>query len=61
MAEIIREKLLWCLDREVPHGTAVEIEKFSEREDSGIIDIEAVIYCERPAIRALSSAKTARC
>jgi GTP-binding protein Era len=37
MAEIIREKLLWCLDREIPHGTAVEITKFSER-DSGIID-----------------------
>ena len=47
MAEIIREKLLWCLDREVPHGTAVEITlKFSER-DSGIIDIDATIYCEK--------------
>jgi GTP-binding protein Era len=32
MAEIIREKLLWNLDREVPHGTAVEITRFSERE-----------------------------
>ena len=46
MAEIIREKLLWCLDREIPHGTAVEITKFSER-DSGIIDIDATIYCEK--------------
>ena len=46
MAEIIREKLLWCLDREIPHGTAVEITKFSER-DSGIIDIDATIFCEK--------------
>lgn len=46
MAEIIREKLLWCLEREIPHGTAVEITKFSER-DNGIIDIDATIYCER--------------
>lgn len=46
MAEIIREKLLWNLDREIPHGTAVEISKFSER-DSGIIDIDATIYCEK--------------
>ena len=46
MAEIIREKLLWCLDREIPHGTAVEITKFSER-DNGIIDIDATIYCEK--------------
>ena len=43
MAEIIREKLLWTLDKEIPHGTAVEITKFSER-DSGIIDIDATIY-----------------
>lgn len=53
MAEIIREKLLWCLDREVPHGTAVEIEKFSEREDSGVIDIEAVIYCEKASHKGI--------
>ncbi len=46
MAEIIREKLLWCLDKEIPHGTAVEITTFSER-DSGVIDIDATIYCEK--------------
>lgn len=46
MAEIIREKLLWNLDREIPHGTAVEISKFSER-DNGIIDIDATIFCEK--------------
>ena len=46
MAEIIREKLLWCLEREIPHGTAVEITKFSER-DNGVIDIDATIYCEK--------------
>lgn len=53
MAEIIREKLLWCLDREVPHGTAVEIDKFSEREDSGIIDLEATIYCEKSSHKGI--------
>ena len=52
MAEIIREKLLWCLDREVPHGTAVEITKFSER-DNGIIDIDATIYCEKPSHKGI--------
>ena len=46
MAEIIREKILWNLDREIPHGTAVEITTFSER-DNGIIDIDATIYCEK--------------
>ena len=52
MAEIIREKLLWCLEREVPHGTAVEITKFSER-DNGIIDIDAVIYCEKSSHKGI--------
>ena len=52
MAEIIREKLLWCLDREIPHGTAVEITKFSER-DNGIIDIDATIYCEKPSHKGI--------
>jgi len=46
VAEIIREKLLLCLQREVPHGTAVEITKFSERENE-IIDVDATIYCEK--------------
>ena len=52
MAEIIREKLLWTLDKEIPHGTAVEITKFSER-DSGIIDIDATIYCEKASHKGI--------
>ena len=52
MAEIIREKLLWNLEREVPHGTAVEITKFSER-DNGIIDIDATIYCEKASHKGI--------
>ena len=52
MAEIIREKLLWCLDREIPHGTAVEVTKFSER-DNGIIDLDATIYCEKASHKGI--------
>ena len=52
MAEIIREKLLWCLNREIPHGTAVEITKFSER-DNGIIDLDATIYCEKSSHKGI--------
>lgn len=44
-AEIIREKLLWLLEQEVPHGIAIEIEKMQEREK--ITNIYAVIYCEK--------------
>jgi len=51
-AEIIREKLLLCLEREVPHGTAVEITRFSERE-SEIIDLEATIYCEKQSHKGM--------
>ena len=46
MGEILREKLLLCLDKEIPHGTAVEITKFSERDDE-VIEIDATIYCEK--------------
>lgn len=46
-AEMIREKLLIALDKEVPHGIAVGIEKMEERDDKDILDISAVIYCER--------------
>ena len=51
-AEIIREKLLLCLDKEIPHGTAVEITKFSER-DSEIIDLDATIYCEKASHKGI--------
>lgn len=45
-AELIREKVLRNLDKEVPHGIAVEIERFDERDD-GIVEIEATIYTEK--------------
>lgn len=45
VAEIIREKLLQNLDKEVPHGVAVEIEQM--KEENGVEHIAAVIYCER--------------
>ncbi len=45
--EIIREKLLRLLDKEIPHGTAVVIERFKQRGNGGITDIDATIYCER--------------
>ena len=67
IAEIIREKLLICLDHEIPHGIAVEITKFSEREaasnaelgdggDGGgaaIIDVDATIYCEKKSHKGM--------
>ena len=52
MAEIIREKILWNLDKEIPHGTAVEINRFSER-DSGVIDIDATIFCEKASHKGI--------
>ena len=53
VAEIIREKLLRLLDKEIPHGIAVEIESYAEREDSDILDIGAVIYCERKSHKGI--------
>jgi len=52
MAEIVREKLLTCLDKEIPHGTAVEVTKFSER-DSEIIDLDVTIYCEKASHKGI--------
>ena len=51
-AEILREKLLLCLDKEVPHGTAVELTKFSEREDE-VIEVDATIYCEKDSHKGI--------
>jgi len=51
-AEIVREKMLLFLDKEIPHGTAVEVTKFSER-DSGVIDLHVTIYCERASHKGI--------
>ncbi|MEG2000669.1 MAG: GTPase Era [Evtepia sp.] len=51
-AEILREKLLICMDKEIPHGTAVEITKFSERPN-GLLDLDATIYCEKASHKGM--------
>jgi GTP-binding protein Era len=51
-AELVREKLLLCLDKEIPHGTAVEVLRFSER-DSGIIDLDVTIFCEKDSHKGI--------
>ncbi len=51
-AELVREKLLTCLDKEIPHGTAVEVTRFSERDD-GIIDLDVTIYCEKESHKGI--------
>ena len=52
-AEMLREKLLLCLDKEIPHGTAVEVTRFTEREDTGIIDLDVTIYCEKASHKGI--------
>ncbi len=52
-AEMLREKLLRNLDKEIPHGTAVSIERMRERDDAEIIDIEAIIYCEKESHKGI--------
>ena len=56
-AELIREQVLHYIDQEVPHGTAVEITKFSEREN-GIVDVEATIYCEKASHKGILIGKS---
>ena len=51
-AELVREKLLRCLDKEIPHGTAVEVTKFQERDD-GVVEIEVTIYCEKTSHKGI--------
>ena len=52
-AEIIREKLLMCLDKEIPHGTAVVITKFSQRDSDDVIELDATIYCEKQSHKGI--------
>jgi len=52
-SEIIREKMLRLLDKEIPHGVAVSIEKMRERSDTDLMDIEATIYCEKESHKGI--------
>ncbi len=52
-AEMIREKMLRLLSKEIPHGIAVSIEKMRMRDESDIVDVEAVIYCERESHKGI--------
>ena len=52
MAEILREKMLLCLDKEIPHGTAVEITRFAERDDE-VVEVDATIYCEKSSHKGI--------
>lgn len=58
VAEIIREKLLRSLRDEIPHGTAVIIESMKERTQGNMIDIQAVIYCERDSHKGMIIGKS---
>ena len=51
-AEIVREKLLRCLDKEIPHGTAVEVTRFIERDDE-VIELDVTIYCEKSSHKGI--------
>ena len=51
-AELVREKLLQCLDKKIPHGTAVEVTRFSER-DNGMLDLEVTIFCEKDSHKGI--------
>lgn len=52
-AELVREKMLRLLDREIPHGTAVQVERFAWREDDGILDIDCTVFCEKDSHKGI--------
>lgn len=52
-AEIIREKILRLMDKEIPHGIAVAVEKMNERVDKDILDVDATIYCEKESHKGM--------
>lgn len=52
-AEMIREKILRLTEKEIPHGTAVVIERMKMRDDKNLMDIDATIYCERDTHKGL--------
>ncbi len=52
-AEFIREKLLLCLQHEIPHGTAVEITRFVQRDSDDVIEVDATIICEKESHKGI--------
>ena len=60
VSELIREKVLHYIHDEVPHGVAVEIERMKSRKDKEILDISAVIYCERDSHKGIIIGKNGR-
>ena len=52
-AEIVREKLLLSLDREIPHGTAVVVTKFQQRDEDDVIEMDVTIYCEKKSHKGI--------
>lgn len=60
-SEIIREKMLRLLDKEIPHGVAVSIEKMRERSDKNLMDVEATIYCEKESHKGIIIGKKGSC
>ena len=57
VAEVLREKMLLHLRDEIPHGVAVTVERFKEREDKNLIDIDVNIYCERKSHKGMITGK----
>ena len=53
VAELVREKLLLYLRDELPHGTAVMVERFKERPGGGLIDIDVTIFCEKKSHKGM--------
>lgn len=53
VAEMIREKALRCLDKEIPHGIAVVIDRMKDRKGGNIVDIDATIICERESHKGI--------
>ena len=60
ISELIREKVLHYVHDEIPHGVAVEIERMRKRPDKDIIDVSAVIYCERDSHKGIIIGKNGR-
>ena len=60
VSEIIREKVLLYTEKEVPHGVAVDIERIKKRKEKDIIDVSAVIYCERDSHKGIIIGKNGR-